>query len=117
MKIHSAKWIATAAAGFALCGCIHTSETVYRNPERVKVEFENDAAARMFYETLSKMKPDSTRRETDTTIRIPVIFRSERHEVEGENVAFNDAVKDCDTNQDGKITETEARIFQEHYAK
>ena len=40
-----------AAAGLPT-GCIHHHETVYRDVERVKVEFENDTAGRLFYEAL-----------------------------------------------------------------
>jgi hypothetical protein len=93
-----------------LCGCITHNETVYRNPDRLKVEFESDAAARIFYEALSKTGPQAAS-ESNTTVEIPVIFEHHSHVVQGENVAFNNAVLQCDTNQDGKITEMEARIF------
>ncbi|MDB6122101.1 MAG: hypothetical protein JWQ71_1094 [Pedosphaera sp.] len=97
----------------SLCGCITHNETVYRNPERMKVEFENETAARIFYETLSKTTVPSARRESNTSIEIPVVFEHHSHVIDGENVAFNSAVKQCDTNQDGKITQLEARIFSE----
>ena len=46
----------------AFTGCISTKETVYRETERLKVEFENDSAARIFYEAFTKSpaSPSST---------------------------------------------------------
>lgn len=41
---------ALAALG---AGCISTKETVYREEARLKVEFENDTAGRLFYEAVS----------------------------------------------------------------
>ncbi len=101
------------ATAVLAAGCIHHKETVYRDVERAKVEFENDAAGRMFYEALSKAPKHRGERESKTDINIPIVFSHSTETVTGENVAFNEAVKDCDTNQDGKISETEARIFAE----
>lgn len=107
------KPFATVMALMSLCGCINHDQTVYRNPERMKVEFENETAARIFYETLSKTSLPSSRRESTTSVEIPVVFSHHSRVVEGENVAFNSAVKQCDTNKDGKITELEAQILAE----
>jgi hypothetical protein len=117
MRKHIFQRIAVAVCGFALCGCITQNETTYRNPERAKVEFENEAAARIFYETLSKMSGPNSRHETSTTVEIPVVMEIHNKVVDGENVGFNNAVKECDSNQDGKITEMEARIFAERHPK
>jgi len=97
-----------------LSGCITHKSTVVRDVERAPVEFENDAAARIFYEALSKMPAARHQTESTTEIEIPVIFDNERHVVSGPNAAFNVAVADCDSNKDGKITELEAKIFAEH---
>ena len=105
--------ILLSAAAILTSGCIHHKETVHRDVERAKVEFENDAAGRMFYEALSKAPKNRGQRESKTDINIPIVFSHSTETVTGENVAFNEAVKDCDTNQDGKISETEARIFAE----
>ena len=94
-------------------GCISTERTVYQEPERVKVEFENDAAGRLFYEALSKLESRHDRNESRTSISVPVVFEHKHRVVDGENVAFNQAVRRCDTNGDGRITEQEARIFAE----
>jgi len=48
---------------------------------------------------------------------VPVVFKHKRHVVEGESIAFNQAVRRCDTNGDGRITEQEARIFAESMGK
>lgn len=105
--------ILLGVAALVATGCIHHKETVYRDVERAKVEFENDAAGRMFYEALSRAPGNRGQRESKTDVSIPIVFSHSTETVTGENVAFNDAVRLCDTNQDGVITETEARIFAE----
>lgn len=96
----------------AVCsGCITHKSVVYQDVERVKVEFESDAAARLFYETLSRNPGSRHYSESTTTVSIPIIFENEQKTVPGPNVKFNDAVAACDVNKDGVITETEARIF------
>lgn len=94
-------------------GCISTEQTVYQDQERVKVEFENDTAGRLFYEALSKQQSRRGRTESKTEVSIPVVFDHKRRVVEGESISFNQAVRRCDTNRDGRITELEARIFAE----
>src|SRR3954462_3165234 len=101
------KSLLLSVCAISLCGCITHNETVYRNPERMKVEFENETAARLFYETLSKTAGPSARHESNTTVEIPVVFEHHSHVIDGENVAFNSAVRQCDTNQDGRITQLE----------
>src|SRR5688572_33406370 len=104
------------ALAVANTGCISTTKTVYNEPERLKVEFENDTAGKLFYETLSK-QPRSNRSESKTDISIPIVFEHKHQVIEGTNVAFNDAVRRCDTNGDGKITELEAKIYSESASK
>jgi hypothetical protein len=93
-------------------GCISHEETVYRDVERAKVEFETEKAARVFYEALSKM-PSDERGEKETEVSLPIVFHHRKREVTGQNVRFNHAVERCDTNRDGVITEKEAAIFAE----
>lgn len=103
-----------SAAVVAAClttGCIHTHETVVRDEPRVSVSFENEAAGRVFYETLSRMPGSGSRRENSTSVEIPIVFEHSIKTVRGPNTAFNEAVSRADTNRDGKITETEANIF------
>jgi hypothetical protein len=97
-------------------GCISSEKTTYRDAERAKVEFENDTAGRLFYETLSESS-GRNRSESNTEISIPVIFDHKQHTVDGDNLLFNSAVRRCDTNGDGKITELEARIFSKNAAQ
>ena len=99
------------ALGLLLSGCITHNSVVYQDVERTKVEFESDAAARLFYETLSRNSANSKHSESTTTISIPIIFQNEQKVIPGRNVEFNDAVAACDSNKDGKITEAEARIY------
>lgn len=97
-----------------LNGCISQEKTVYRDVERVKVEFENETAGRVFYETLSRM-PRIEKQESKSEVSLPVIFEHKKRVIRGENITFNEAVARCDTNRDGRITETEARIFSEQW--
>ena len=91
-------------------GCINQHKTVYRDVDRTPVSFESETAGRVFYEALSKMPPQN-RTESKTQVSIPIVFDVSRTEVTGTNTRFNEAVKLCDTNKDGKITELEANIF------
>jgi hypothetical protein len=105
--------IIAGMAGLVMSGCISHERTVYQDAPRSRVEFENDRAARLFYETLSKAPPRQ-HSESKTEIAIPIVFDHKRRVVPGQNVIFNDAVAYCDTNQDSKITELEAQIFAEN---
>jgi hypothetical protein len=97
-------------------GCISHQDTTYRDVPRAPVEFENEAAGRIFYEVLSKIRPAQAA-ELRTDISVPLIFDSRHCEVTGPNIAFNDAVARCDTNRDGRITELEAKIFAQNSSK
>jgi hypothetical protein len=106
----------SVVGGALLClaGCIHHSETTYRDVERVKVQFESEKAGRIFYEALSKM-PFHDHAESHTEISIPVVFDNNYTVKSGENEKFNEAVRRCDTNKDGVITEGEAEIFASQF--
>ena len=111
MKHKISLTLTIAAVGLLVPGCITHKSVVYQDVERTRIEFESDAAARLFYETLSKNHPAGKHSESTTTVDIPIIFEHEQKSVAGPNVKFNDAVATCDSNKDGKITELEARIF------
>jgi hypothetical protein len=115
MKQKITKHIALATLGILLAGCITHKTVVYQDVERAKITFESDAAARLFYETLSRNSGDPKHSESTTTISIPIIFENEQKTVAGPNVKFNAAVADCDSNKDGVITEQEARIYANHH--
>lgn len=103
--------VTLGAMALVAVGCIHTHNTVTKDEGRMPVEFENDGAARVFYETLSRMPGAGDSVERRSEISLPLVFSHEEKVVRGPNVGFNEAVRRCDTNQDGKITESEARIF------
>ena len=117
MKTHFAKLAGTAAFGLLVSGCINHNETVTRDVERLPIQFENDAAARLFYEALTKDTGHRSRTESTTEVSLPIIFEHKEKTVTGPNGAFNDAVMMYDTNKDGKITEQEARIYSEYGQK
>lgn len=94
-----------------LTGCIHTEKTTYQEEPRVSVEFETDTAARIFYEAFTRQPASKGRTESNTEVNLPVVFGHKERVVQGESVAFNAAVRRCDTNTDGRITEQEARIY------
>jgi hypothetical protein len=98
-------------------GCISSEKTVYRDAERAKVEFENDTAGRLFYETLNKSSARQNRSESKTEISLPIVFDHKVRTVDGDNLVFNSAVRRCDSNGNGKITEQEARIFSQNLGK
>ena len=98
-------------------GCISTSRTVRREEPRMRVEFENDTAGRLFYESLSHLRGHHGASESHSHVSLPIIFDHQTTTIEGESILFNEAVRRCDTNHDGKITELEARIFSEQAAK
>ena len=106
------------AAGLGLvCGCISHHETIYQDVPRAVVRFENDKAARLFYETLNSQSAAQDGRESRTKIELPIVFEHETRVVKGPNVAFNDAVARCDTDRDGLITEAEAQIYASQKGK
>ena len=117
MKNALAMLVIVTGSVLVLPGCISHEQTVYRDVERTRVEFENDAAARLFYEALSKTPAGRARTESKTEVSIPVVFDHKRRVVSGPNASFNQAVEICDTNKDARITELEARIFAEQRQK
>jgi hypothetical protein len=101
----------------AISGCITNEQTVTHDVERAKVEFESDSAARIFYEALTQGPARNSHVESKTEISIPIVFDHKSKTVSGPNAAFNEAVAQCDSNKDGKITELEARIYAEQQQK
>lgn len=97
--------------GSIATGCINTNQTVIKDEPRLPVSFENDTAGRVFYEALSRIPGTGDSTESRSEVSLPIVFHHETKTVRGPNHGFNDAVRRCDTNQDGIITETEARIF------
>jgi hypothetical protein len=93
-------------------GCISSHQTVYEDAPRARVEFENETAAKLFYERLSRLTASETS-ESRSAVSIPVVLDVSRTRRRSYNSVFNEAVARCDTNQDSRVTELEARIFAE----
>lgn len=117
MRTTASLCILAAATLFIGAGCISTERTTYRDAERMKVSFENEAAGRMFYEALSKSEGNAKRSESTTEVSLPIVFEHKQHTVDGDNIVFNSAVRRGDSNGDGVITEKEARIFLDSVSK
>ena len=100
--------------GLGGLGCISHQETVHRDGQRLPISFETDAAARTFYEAVEKVRASSRPTESKTEFHIPVIFSHKITTVNAPHQVFNESVRRADTNQDGKITEKEARIFADN---
>ncbi len=111
MRKTIAKLGSSAVCALLFAGCITHESSVTRDAARTSVSFENDSAARIFYEALSHGACRDSQGEATTKFEVPVVFEYKRHVVTGPNAAFNRAVELCDTNHDGKITESEAKIF------
>lgn len=103
-----------AICSLAFAGCITHKSTVVRDVPRVNVSFENDDAARIFYDAFSKMS--YTKTESTTEVDMGIID-DQRHVMTGPNAAFNQAVAECDANHDGMITAQEATIFADRVAR
>jgi len=102
-----------AAVGLG-CTLISHQGTVHRDEQRLPISFETDAAARTFYEAVEKVRASSRPTESKTEFHIPVILSHEITTVNGPHQVFNESIRRADTNQDGKITEREARIFADN---
>ncbi|HWD17861.1 MAG TPA: hypothetical protein VHB20_01170 [Verrucomicrobiae bacterium] len=105
---------ASLASGIWFAGCTDCSQTTYREAKRTAVEFESEAAGETFYAALNRM-PFHGETEDRSHFEIPVVFHYTSIVKSGENEKFNEGVKRCDTNKDGRITEVEARIFASQY--
>ena len=111
----TARGLVAFCSVLAFAGCIHHEETVYRDVNRTQVRFENDKAARIFYEAFNSQDSiNKDRIESKTKIELPIVFRDERKVVSGPNAAFNRAIDSCDSNHDGLVTQQEAQIFADN---
>lgn len=105
---------AVLAGCLVLQACVTKESNVVRDGERARVEFENEAAAKTFFEGMEKGGYKTQETHSTTKFELPIVFEYRRNVTTGKNAGFNRAVEICDTNKDGKITEVEARIFAEH---
>jgi len=91
-------------------GCVSYRETKYTDVKRAQVTFASDKAARVFYEAFNAVG-DVGRKTESQTCTLLFFTYTKTGTVQGPNASFNEAVRFCDTNGDGQITEAEAEIF------
>jgi len=93
-------------------GCIGVSRRVETSEEnRLQIGFENSEAARLFY--LSMLKPKPYMSDQSILFAFPFAIGIEwvLHETEW----YNHQVRRADIDQDGQISEQEARVLFRHY--
>jgi len=97
----------------ALAGCMtlyHKRDVARAGEERLSVNFESEAAATWFQSRLALRNRDREASK-QTLFAVPFVTLYHRETVLADNAFFNDQVRACDTNGDGKITEAEARVY------
>lgn len=96
-----------------LSGCVtfyHKSETVRKDEGRKAVEFENENAATVFHNAVRHSGKNSDKTD-NTRVGVPFVTFYSKTSVISENAWYNDQITLCDTNGDGTITESEARVY------
>ena len=90
------------------CVTLFSKVDVVRAEEaRKPVQFENAAAGASFAATLKKCDGNVG----GAYVGVPFVTLYSRQKSLSESARFNDAVARCDTDQNGTITEAEAKIF------
>ena len=99
-------------SGLLTSGCVvmGQKEIIVREGETVKqVEFESEQAGILFRKT---SKPIISRKDKQNeSFVIPFIIAYQTTKTLSENARYNDEINKCDTDGDGYITLTEARIY------
>jgi hypothetical protein len=96
-------------------GCVSYQETKSPDVARTPVAFASDKAARLFYEAFTAAGGAGRQTERETCTLLFFTY-TKTGAVPGPNAWFNEAVRFCDTNGDGQITEVEAEIFARAWA-
>jgi len=96
-------------------GCVSYQEPKTPDVMRTQVAFASDKAARTFYEAFTAVGDTGRKTERETCTLLFFTY-TKTGTVPGPNVLFNEAVRFCDTNGDGQITEAEADIFARTWA-
>lgn len=108
-----------APAAFAVAtlafvpGCLtlfSKTEVVRGEESRRPVRFENTTAAEEFNDAV---KGKSKASMGGAHVGVPFVTLYSRHRQLSDSAHFNDCVLRCDTDQDGTITQAEARMFKE----
>jgi hypothetical protein len=96
-------------------GCVSYQETKSPDAMRTQVAFASDKAARTFYEAFTAVGDTGRKTERETCTLLFFTY-TKTGTVPGPNALFNEAVRFCDTNGDGQITEIEAEVFARTWA-
>ena len=96
-------------------GCVSYQETKSPDVARTQVAFASDKAARTFYEAFTAASGVGRKTERETCTMLFFTY-TKTGTTRGPNASFNEAVRFCDTNGDGQITEAEAEIFAHAWA-
>ena len=91
-------------------GCVSYQETKSPDVARTQVAFASDKTARVFYEAFTAAGGAGRKTERETCTLLFFTY-TKTGTVPGLNTLFNEAVRFCDTNVDGQITEAEAEVF------
>jgi len=97
----------------ALPGCLtlfSKTEVVRGEESRRPIKFENAQAADEFH---SAMKWKTKASMGGAHVGVPFVTLYSRDRQLSDSAHFNDCVTRCDTDQDGTITQVEARMFKE----
>jgi hypothetical protein len=116
MPLHRTAAALAAAGILSLSGCItlYSKTDVVRSGEnRTAVAFETPETAEKFQAALKKMHNVTA----STYVGVPFVTLYEREQHLADAAMWNDAVKRCDTNQDGVITAAEVEVFAKAVAR
>ena len=99
----------------ASAGCVSYQEAKSPDVARTHVAFASDKSARIFYEAFTAVGGAGRKTERETCTFLFFTY-TKTDTMPGPNALFNEAVRFCDTNGDGQITEAEAEIFTRTWA-
>jgi hypothetical protein len=93
-------------------GCIsltifNKTEIVRSEEPRLPVKFETVKASCLFQEKVAEQPKEIAR----SKVGVPFVNLSAKAVVLADSAHFNEELRKCDSDQDGLITETEARIY------
>lgn len=102
-----------AAVTVFASGCLvnsHQEKIVGEDVRREPVDFENDAALRIFTEAVKDQYPHR-KDQGKSRFGIPFVISASERRVLSENIFFNQQVDSADLNGDDEISEAEARAY------
>lgn len=106
----------TAAVSLASTGCLINSGTekvVEPDAKRMKVEFESEEALMSFQKTVRQRYQAGGGVVSSTGFAIPFVIAAGEKQVLSENAFYNGEVAKADVNDDGVISDVEARAYAE----